>query len=101
MPATAAFTCSSAAGIEGYFCSAVWTAAATVRGDESGCSANTSEAATTVETQSTRIRLRIARKRCPALCHMEDLFESVVHVKLLVAMEERQTGIIRSEVNLD
>ena len=32
---------------------------------------------------------------------MEELFESVVHVKLLVAMEERQTGIIRSEVNLD
>ena len=32
---------------------------------------------------------------------MEDLFESVVHVKLLVAMEERQTGIIRSEVDFD
>ena len=101
MLAAAAFTCSSAAGIDGYFCNAVWTAAETVRGDELGCCANSADAATTAETQSNGIRLRIKRKRRPALCHMEDLFESVVHVKLLVAVRERQAGIVRSRVDFN
>ena len=32
---------------------------------------------------------------------MEDLFESVVHMKLLVAMKMNQARIIRGEIDLD